>query len=157
MKGISKHRTFYNFMLTGATTLSRDYDISVKTYKTFRHAIRPELSYLLVQGTDQDDLPLLDNEDRILEKNWLQYGFNNYFRAIRLDEISLFRSNFSSFKINQVYDFDAGDHPFSDLHFELTFRGYENLFFLYETTVSVYGQGITTYSLETSYKNKRGD
>ena len=152
-----EHRTFYNFMLTGATTLSRDYDISIKTYKTFRHAIRPELSYLLVQGTDQNDLPLLDDEDRILEKNWLQYGLNNYFRAIRLDEISLFRSNFSSFKINQVYDFDAEDHPFSDLHFELTVRGFENLFFLYETTVSVYGEGITTYSLETSYKNKRGD
>ena len=152
-----EHRTFYNFGLTGATTLSRDYDISLKKYKTFRHAIRPELSYLLVQGSDQDDLPNLDNADRILEKNWLQYGFNNYFRAIRIDEISLFRRNFSSFKINQVYDFDGGDHPFSDLNFELTVRGFEDLFFRYETSVSVYGEGVTSYSLETTYKNKRGD
>jgi lipopolysaccharide assembly outer membrane protein LptD (OstA) len=129
----------------------------LKKYKTFRHAIRPELSYLLVQGSDQDDLPNLDNEDRILEKNWLQYGFNNYFRAIRIDEISLFRGNFSSFKINQVYDFDGGDHPFSDLNFELTVRGFEDLFFRYETSVSVYGEGVTSYSLETTYKNKRGD
>jgi hypothetical protein len=101
-----------NVLLTGATTLSRDYDISSQKYKTFRHAIRPELSYLLVQGTGQDDLPILDNEDRLLEKNWLQYAINNYFRAIRLDEIALFRSNFSSLKINQVYDVDAEDHPF---------------------------------------------
>jgi len=152
-----EHRTFYNLLLTGATTLSRDYDISIKKYKTFRHAIRPELSYILVQGTDQADLPLLDDEDRIPEKNWLQYGLNNYFRAIRLDEISLFRTNFSSFKIDQVYDFDEGEHPFSDVHFNLTVRGFENLFLRYETTVSVYGEGVTSYSLATRYKNKRGD
>ncbi len=152
-----EHRTFYNFQLSGATTLSRDYDIAIKKYRTFRHAIRPELSYVLVQGTGQDDLPVLDNEDRILEKNWLQYGLNNYFRAIRLDEIALFRTNFSSFKVNQVYDIDAEDHPFSAIYFELVVRGFENLFFSYETALSVYGEGITTYSLETRYKNRRGD
>jgi LPS-assembly protein len=152
-----EHRTFYNVLLTGATTLSRDYDISIKNYTTFRHAFRPELSYILLQGSDQDDLPILDNEDRILEKNWLQYGLNNYFRAIRLDEHALFRKNFSSFKMNQVYDIDAGDHPFSDLYFEFIVRGFENLFFRYETTVSVYDEGVTTYGLETRYKNRRGD
>lgn len=152
-----EHRTFFNFMLSTATTLSRDYDINIKKYKTFRHAIRPELSYLLVQGSDQEDLPFLDNEDRILEKNWLQFGINNYFRAVRPNEISIFRSNFSSFKINQVYDFDGGDFPFSDLYFELSIRGFENLFFQYETSVSVYGEGVTSYSLETTYANSRGD
>ena len=152
-----EHRTFYNFMLSGATTLVRDYEPANKKYKTFRHAIRPELSYILVQGTDQEDLPILDNEDRILEKNWLQYGLNNYFRAIRLDEISLFRNNFSSIKISQVYDIDAEDHRFSDIYFEFIFRGFRDVFLRYETTVSVYDEGITTYSLEAHYKNRRGD
>jgi LPS-assembly protein len=152
-----EHRTFYNVLLTGATTLSRDYDIPMQKYKTYRHAIRPELSYILVQGADQEELPILDNEDRILEKNWLQYGLNNYFRAIRLDEVTLFRSNFSSFKINQVYDIDAEDHPLSDLYFEFIVRGFQDLYFRYETTLSVYGEGVTTYSLETRYKNRRGD
>jgi len=152
-----EHRTFYNLVLNGATTLSRDYDIAIKKYKTFRHAIRPEVSYILEQGTGQDDLPILDNVDRILEKNWLQYGFYNYFRAIRRDEVSLFRKNFSSFKMSQVYDIDAGDHPFSDLYFEIIIRGFENLYLHYDTTVSIYGEGVTTYSLEARYKNRRGD
>lgn len=151
-----EHRTFYNVLLSGATTLSRDYDISVKNYKTFRHAMRPEISYLLVQGTNQNDLPILDDEDRILEKNWIQYGLNNYFRAIRTNETALFRSNFSSFKINQVYDIDADSHPFSDIYFEFIIRSFENLYFRYETTLSAYGEGITTYSLEAQYKNRRG-
>ena len=150
-------RTFYNVLLTGATTLSRDYDVSSKKYKTFRHAMRPELSYILTKGTSQDDLPMLDNEDRIFEKNWLQYGFNNYFRAIRPDDTALFSNNFSSFKINQVYDIDAKDHPFSDLYFEFILRAFHDLYFRYETTVSVYGEGVTTYNLETRYQNKRGD
>ena len=150
-------RTLYNIFLTSATTLSRDYDISIKKYKTFRHAIRPELSYLLVRGSDQEDLPILDNEDRSIEKNWLQYSLNNYFRAIRFDELSLFQSNYSSFKINQVYDIDAEEHPFSDIYLEFIIRGFRDLFFRYETSVSVYGEGVTTYSLETRYQNKRGD
>jgi hypothetical protein len=119
--------------------------------------MRPQLSYILSKGTGQDDLPILDNEDRIIEKNWLQYGFNNYFRAIRFDETALFSNNFSSFKINQVYDIDAEDHPFSDLYFEFILRAYHDLFFRYETTVSVYDEGVTTYSLETRYQNNRGD
>jgi LPS-assembly protein len=150
-------RTQYNVFLTGATTFSRDYDISIKKYKTFRHAIRPELSYLLVQTSDQDSLPILDTEDRISEKNWLQYSLNNYFRAIRLDEISLFTSNFSSLSINQVYDINADEHPFSDISLEFTIRGFRDLFFRYETSVSVYGEGVTSYSLETRYQNTRGD
>ncbi|MBW2467235.1 MAG: LPS assembly protein LptD, partial [Deltaproteobacteria bacterium] len=150
-------RTLYNLHLTGATTLSRDYDIAVKKFRTFRHAIRPELSYLLVKGSDQDDLPMLDDEDRIAEKNWLQFSLNNYFRAIRYDEVALFRHNYSSLKINQVYDLDAGEHPFSDIHLEFIVRGFKDLFFRYETSVSVYGEGVTTYSLETRYQNQRGD
>lgn len=150
-------RTFYNVLLTGATTLSRDYDMPLKKYPTFRHIIRPELSYLLVKGTDQADLPILDDQDRILEKSWLQYGLNNYFQVIRPNEFALFRSNFSTLKINQVYDIDNEDHPFSDIYFEFTVRGFENLFFRYKTTLSSYEEGITTYSLETQYKNRRGD
>jgi LPS-assembly protein len=152
-----EHRTFYNILLTGATTLSRDYDLSMKRYKTFRHAMRPELSYILVKGTGQEDLPILDNEDRLQEKNWVQYGFNNYFRAIRPQETALFRNNFSSFKINQVYDIDADDHPFSDLHFEFIVRGWQDLYLRYETSLSMYDEGVTTYSLEARYKNRRGD
>ena len=152
-----ENRTFYNLLLTGATTLSRDYDISIKKYRKFRHVIRPELSYLLVQGSDQDDLPAMDDRDRILEKNWLRYSLNNYFRAIPLEEASLFQSHYSSFKIDQVYDIDAREHPFSDIYFEFIIRGFQNIFFKYKTTVSMYGKGVTTYGLETAYSNKRGD
>jgi LPS-assembly protein len=152
-----EHRTFYNILLTGATTLSRDYDLSMKRYKTFRHAMRPELSYILVKGTGQEDLPILDNEDRLQEKNWVQYGFNNYFRAIRPHETALFSNNFSSFKINQVYDIDAEENPFSDLYFEFIVRGWQDLYLRYETTLSMYDEGVTTYSLEARYKNRRGD
>ena len=150
-------RTLYNILITGATTLSRDYDLSIKKYRTLRHVIRPELSYLLVQGSDQDDLPVMDNKDRILEKNWLQYSLNNYFKATRLDEFSLFQSNYSSIKINQVYDIDAEKHALSDIYLEFIIREFQEIFFKYETTVSMYGKGVTTYSLEAGYSNKRGD
>jgi len=150
-------RTFYNLQLSGATTLSRDFDISLGQYKKLRHAIRPELSYILVKGTGQDKLPLLDSLDRITEKNWLQFSINNYFRAITLDASPLFSSNFSSLKINQVYDLDADQHPFSDIYLEFIARGFRNLFFSADAAVSVYGEGVTAYNIRTLYANKRGD
>ena len=155
--GEFENRTFYNLLLNTATTLSRDYGLTFKDYKAFRHAVRPEISYLLERGTDQEDLPNLDYADRIQEKNWLLYGFNNYFRAIRKDETRLFRRDFSSFKIKQVYDIDADDHPYSDIYLELIVRGISNLFFRYDTSISVYGKGVTTYTLEANYNNRRGN
>jgi LPS-assembly protein len=43
------------------------------------------------------------------------------------------------------------------MYFELILRAFEDLYLLFETTVSMYGEGITLYSLETRYANQRGD
>lgn len=149
-------RTFYDLELSGATTLSRDYEISAGKYRKLRHAIRPELSYILVQGSEQADLPILDNDDRLVEKNWLQYSLNNYFRAIAFDTAPLFKSNFSSFKINQVYDLDEEDHPFSDIYLEFIIRGFRNIFIRSEAAISMYGEGVTAYNIETRYADRHG-
>jgi LPS-assembly protein len=150
-------RAMYNVGFNLATTAVRDYDLSVGSFKTFRHAIRPELFYTYADDIYEDELPQLDSKDDIGTINWLKYSLNNYFRVIRFDDPVLFNNNFSSLEISQVYDFDASDHPFSDLYFELILRTFEDLYLLFETTVSMYGEGITLYSLETRYANQRGD
>jgi LPS-assembly protein len=156
-KGDFQSRAMYNVGLNLATTAVRDYKLSVGSFKTFRHAIRPELFYLYADDIYEDELPQLDSKDDIDTINWLKYSLNNYFRVIRIDDPVLFNNNFSSLEISQVYDFDAPDHPFSDLYFELILRTFEDLYLLFETTVSMYGEGVTLYSLETRYANQRGD
>jgi LPS-assembly protein len=150
-----ENRTLFNFNVNFATTFVRDFNITKEKPRTFRHAVRPEISYLYVSDADQDDLPEFDSVDNIAGRNWLHYNLNNYFRIIGSDETSLFRTNFSSFKISQVYDIDEDEHPFADLYLELVLRGKENLYFRYRTTVSMYGEGVTTYSLESRYAGKK--
>jgi len=150
-------RAMYNIVLDLATTAVKDYDLSIGSFKAFRHAIRPELRYSLVDEIYEDELPQLDNKDDIDKINWLKYSLNNYFRIIRFDDPILFKNNYSSLEISQVYDFDASDKQFSDLYFELILRAIDNLYLLFETTVSMYGEGVTLYSLETRYANQRGD
>jgi LPS-assembly protein len=150
-------RAMYNAGFNLATTAVRDYDLSIGSFKSFRHAIRPGLFYTYVDDIYEDNLPQLDSKDDIGTINWLKYSLNNYFRVIRFDDPVLFNNNFSSLEISQVYDFDTSDHPFSDLYFELILRTFEDLYLLFETTVSMYGEGITLYSLETRYANQRGD
>ena len=150
-------RAMYNLGVNLATTAVRDYNFSMGSFKAFRHALRPELFYTYVDTIYEDELPQLDNRDDIDQINWLKYSLNNYFRILRVDDPVLFNNNFSKLEISQVYDFDESDKPFSDLYFELILRTFEDLYLLFETTVSMYGEGITLYSLETRYANQRGD
>ncbi len=150
-------RAMYNIVLDLATTAVKDYDLSIGSFKAFRHAIRPELRYSFVDEIYEDELPQLDSKDDIDKINRLKYSLNNYFRIIRFDDPVLFKNNYSSLEISQVYDFDASDKPFSDIYFELILRTFDDLYLLFETTASMYGEGITLYSLETRYANQRGD
>lgn len=155
--GDFEQRTRYNFQLTTATTLSRDFAVKLKNYAALHHAIRPELTYILHQGIDGDNPPLLDDEELLPEKNWLQYSLNNYFLFRPQEKKAPSQGNFSWFKISQVYDFDAGDRPFADLAFHFTTRGFTNLLFDYETSLSVYGEGFTTHNLSARLRNSRKD
>jgi LPS-assembly protein len=155
--GDFEHRSLYNLQFTAATTLSRSFDIALKDNVALYHAIRPELTYMLRQETGGGGAPTLDREDLAPERNWLQYSINNFFLLRRPGGDDPLRTNFSWVKISQVYDFDAGDRPFSDIAFHFTTRGFMDLFFDYGTSLSVYGEDLTTHNLTARYNNSRGD
>jgi LPS-assembly protein len=157
-----QNRTMYDLKITAATTLLRDYTTGWKLLggnrsspAVFRHMFRPELEYTYTPSINQDDLPQYDATDRIPAVNWLRYKLNNYFKLSRnVNGTSSSRAS-GYFKIEQSYNRQEDRHPFSDLLFKFNHSSFNSLFLHFETALSMYGQGVTYYDINTTYNHRQ--
>ena len=53
------------------------YNVDQETLKKVKHAVRPELSYTYVPDVDQEDLPLIDTKDRVINRRRIAYSLTN--------------------------------------------------------------------------------
>jgi LPS-assembly protein len=156
-----QQRTMWSFEGSLASSLMRRFrgvwgeDISLT------HLVHPEINYTYVPAKDQADLPDFDEQDRILEKNWLHYRLANLLQIIGKKKEIPDRHRFAYFNVEQT--FDLGEErrdllpgevrrPFSDVHFELDWYPADTFRVNYDTTLSMYGQGVTMYQLTTGWQ-----
>jgi len=158
----NQNRTMYDLNITAATTLLRDYTIGGKRTSSgpsspavLRHMFRPELEYTYIPSINQDGLPQFDATDRIPAFNWLRYKLNNYFNLTRNNNGANSSRVLGYFKIEQSYNRQEEHHPFSDLLFKFNFTSINSLFLQFETALSMYGQGVTYYDINTSYNHQQ--
>lgn len=157
----NQNRTLYDLNITAATTLLRDYTIGGKqtgsgpsSPKVLRHTVRPELIYTYTPSVNQDSLPQYDAADRIPTANWLQYKLNNYFKLGRTTDGATTFPMTGYFKIEQSHN-SKEERPFSDLLFKCNATSMNSLYFQFETTLSMYGQGVTHFDISTSYMHQQ--
>jgi len=156
-----QHRTMWSFEGSLASSLMRRFNGVWGEDVSLNHLVHPEINYTYVPAKDQADLPDFDEQDRILEKNWLHYRVANLLQMIgKKKEIPLSR-RFAYFNVEQT--FDLGEErrqllpgevrrPFSDAHFELDWYPIDPFRVNYETTLSMYGQGVTMYQLTLGWR-----
>ncbi len=157
----NQSRTMYALNITAATTRLRDYTKGWKrtgsaqsSPTVLRHMFRPELEYTYTPSINQDELPQYDATDRIPAVNWLRYKLNNYFKLTRNTNGAPSSRMSGYFKIEQSYN-RREEHPFSDLLFKFNFTSTNSLFLQFETALSMYGQGVTYYDINTSYNHRQ--
>ena len=150
-------RTLYDLNIRTATTLVRDFrfhrnqpDNDSSAGAVLRHILRPELDYTYSPSINQDDLPQFDETDRIAAVNLLRYRVNNHFRLNRAKDTMSSISEIGYAKIQQYYNVDGGRHPFSDLFLEINLTPSNGMGLHAETSLSMYGQGLTYYDISTS-------
>jgi len=165
----SPDRTLYDFNATVATTLVRDFSFDIGALTGLEHLLRPELSYQYVPPENQEELPDLDIFDRITAQNRAGWAFTNFFNVSGTGDNDLaFRRYLGWLKISQSYDIredrrelaeaaDGEQRPWSDLFFELEVLPLDNFRLKYDTSLSIYGQGVTHYDLIGRYISHRGD
>ena len=141
------------------TTLQRDFASRSGSIQSWSHSLRPYLEYHYVPDVDQDDLPNLDQVDRIDEANLITYGVDNFFHVFGRRNGSEFDREYAYFKISQGYDLRSSesDTPLTPVHVKLGFFPFERARIVYKTDIDVYGDGFVEHSLESSYTNSRND
>ena len=134
----------------------RTFAISAGSMQSLSHEVRPYVNYDYIPDVDQDDLPIYDGVDRILEQNGITYGIDNFFNAF---------SNaggdreYGWFKIKQSYSFlsDRSDEPFSDVTAELKWIPIRFLELEYKTDYDVYDTGFVKHDFDGTFRSRRGD
>jgi len=59
------------------TSVGRVYSRSGSALKKIKHVIEPDISYLFIPGTNQQDIPIMDGTDRINRRNLLTFSLTN--------------------------------------------------------------------------------
>lgn len=59
------------------TSVGRVYSWNGSALKKIKHVIDPEISYLFIPGTNQQDIPIMDGTDRINRRNLLTFSLTN--------------------------------------------------------------------------------
>lgn len=163
----NQNRTAWNFDANIGTTLERDFDVEIGPLTSLNHAVRPEISYTYQTVDRQDVLPSIDAVDLLDHENMFTYSLNNYFRFGGVGADGPFNRYAGYFKISQSYDLheerrntvgsEDDNQPFSDVLLSLSLYPLPKWQVKYESSHSVYGEGVTSYDLYTKYRSGRGD
>ncbi|NTV15297.1 MAG: LPS-assembly protein LptD [Desulfobulbaceae bacterium] len=164
----SPHRTAADFDANLATILSRDYNPGFSHLSSFNHLFRPSLGYRYFAPGDQLKLPELDGSDRLSESNQIYWQLNNYFMVEGHDRSSrAYANQIGHLKISQNFDLHENHrvsigqtdqrHPFSDIALDLELIPLPATSLRYQTALNMYGDGVTAYQLQGSYRNSAND
>jgi len=155
----NENRLLYELNGEIGTTLVRDFSLSMENISSWRHTLRPYISYMYIPDEDQSDLPQFDNVDRIEESNLLGYGIDNFFKIFGTNNSRPYDRDYGYIKIFQGYDFRSqeDDTPFTPVSIKVGYTPMASLWMLYKTEIDVYGAGAVTYEFEGAYSNSRGD
>ena len=75
----NRSRELVEIRSTLATSLSRMYDWNPGRWSRIRHVVEPAVEYLFIPATDQRDIPIWDEVDRIQRRNLLTLSLTNRF------------------------------------------------------------------------------
>ncbi len=155
----TENRFLGDFRAQIATTMIRDFSISSGGWNSLSHTMRPYVKYHYLPDVDQSELPQFDGADYIGEQNVITYGLDNFFTLHGIRNKKEYDRQYGYIKIKQGYDVrsDASDAPLTPVNLRLAYYPINDLRFIYRTDYDVYGDGFLKHTVESDYRNSRGD
>ena len=152
------NRSLFNLHGEVGTTLLRNFDWNGSDIKSWDHRLRPYVEYDYIPKTNQDDLPLFDEIDRIEDANAITYGADNFIELFR-DSRKESGRDYGYFKIWESYDLRSqySDRPLTPVSLKLGWTPVNAFALSYQSDIGVYGEGVTYYNLESIFSSSRGD
>ena len=151
-------RSLFNLHGEVGTTLLRNFKLNDEENTSWDHRLRPYVQYDYLPKTNQDDLPLFDQVDRIQDSNAITYGVNNFFELFS-DTKKKSAHDYGYLKVWESYDLrqEYTDRPLTPVSLKLGWTPLNNFALAYQTNIGIYGEGVVLYSLDSTYHNSRGD
>lgn len=152
------NRSLFNLHGEVGTTLLRNFEWNGSDIKSWDHRLRPYVEYDYIPKTNQDDLPLFDEIDRIEDANAITYGADNFIELFR-DSRKESGRDYGYFKIWESYDLRSqySDRPLTPVSLKLGWTPVNAFALSYQSDIGVYGEGVTYYNLESIFSTSRGD
>lgn len=153
-------RTLSEGMLATSTIFMRDFDMGGDWVRHLTHMVRPGLDYTYAPVPDPVDTPFLD---RVEDRNLVTYGISNDFEVEGASG-SAWKLGYA--RLSQAYDINEARRDlevnerrrvWTDVVFESWVQPIQNLKFLYETTIDIYGEDGNNHRTGASYATARGD
>lgn len=140
------------------TTLLRNFALNDNQGGSWDHRLRPYVEYDYVPKTNQNDLPIFDEVDRIEDVNAITCGVDNFFELFPAVN-GQSGHDYAYFKIWESYDLRSRytDRPLTPVSLKLGWTPVSRFALSYQADIGVYGEGVTSYNLEGSYQTSRGD
>jgi len=155
----NENRFIVDLALETATTLMRDFPSQTKNGAMWTHTVRPFVTYNYLPYDNDEVYPFFDSSDRVRERNLITYGVDNFFKFNENYETLAGDHEFGYLKIHQGYDLrdEQSEQPFTPINFELGYTPTNQFRLLFKTDFDTYDDGFVHYSLESYYRNSRGD
>jgi len=153
------NRFLGDFRAEIGTTMIRDFALSSGTLTDLSHTFRPYVNYRYISDVNQDDLPQFDGVDNVGDQNIVTYGIDNFFTLRGENHGEEYDRDYGYIKIKQGYDIRSAesDTPLTPINMRLAYYPLEDLRFQYRTDLDVYGDNFLKHTVESDYKNSRGD
>ena len=166
--GIQFFSEFQRVYSLGAPLSASEDNVGNSVWTRLKHSVQPRLTYALVGGADQEDLPDLDKVDRSESMHELRYSLENVLSRKRSwVDFSRNEGNiltpqeqadyqeFLRIRLQQAFSFEETGRnedldeyprmPLSDILFEVISSPGKYISLISRTYLSVYGEGVTEH------------
>jgi len=146
----SAFRHIFHFEGAADMQFIRNYAIDLFGIGEMQSLIRPQLKYNFMSNSSFRNIPDIDPYDRLNQTNSITYSFNHYLHGLRegaqreLVLLELSQTYGISGNLKQSTLYNGYGNRFSDIDARIRFFPMTNLSFINQTTLNVYGEGLTT-------------
>ncbi len=152
-----------------STRLNRVFTVNSGFAEKIQHQVIPALGYRFLPRVDQEDLPFFDSIDDIKEENRLSWSLLNRFTAKKTvagpdKTVENRYQELGWIKLYQDYDIkneregdDADGRPWSDINLEARIFPFSFLTLNTELAWSPYSYDFSTFNIDATVTDKRGD
>ena len=151
-----------------SSTLAKVYDIGWKNLSKVQNLLVPEIAYSYQQNVNQEDLPFLDFNDRVIAQNRLTYSLASYLTGkFANGEAPADYRNLAYMKLSQEYDFSGSRRdlltlydelrPFSDVRIEAALSPFKRISFTTDSRFNPNRGNFSTANVAVSTADDKGN